>query len=87
MTVNGLLGNIATFILNPIILLGFVIATIYLFYGIVQLIWKSDGSDLEKNKQNVIWGIIGLFVMFSVFGILRFVLGALGITTPGFFGN
>ena len=84
---NELLGSIATLILNPLIILGFVVATIFLFYGIAEMIWKADGSDLEKSKSNVKYGVIGLFVMFSVFGILRLVLATLKIPCEGFFCN
>ena len=86
MTVNVLLGKIATLILNPLIILGFVVATIFLFYGIVQMIWgAADGSDLEKNRKNVMYGVIGLFIMFSVYGILRIVLATFNIDCTGFF--
>lgn len=84
-TVTNLLGKIANLILNPLIILGFTVATIFLFWGIAQLIWKSDGSDLEKNKDNVRYGIIGLFIMFSVYGILRLVLATFGIKCGGLF--
>ena len=83
--VTDLLGKIANLILNPLIILGFVVATTFLFYGIAEMIWKADSSDLEKNRNNVKYGIIGLFVMFSVYGILRLVLGTFGITCSGFF--
>jgi hypothetical protein len=78
--VTDLLGKIATLILNPLIVLGFVIATIYLFYGIAEMIWKSDSSDLDKSRNNVKYGIIGLFVMFSVYGILRIIIATFHIT-------
>lgn len=78
-SVNELLGDIARLILNPLIVLGFTIATIYLFVAIIQLIGKADSGDLEKNKKNVMYGVIGLFVMFAVYGILRIVLETLGI--------
>lgn len=84
-TVTTLLGKIATYILNPLIILGFVVATIFLFYGIAEMIWKADSSDLEKSKDNVKYGIIGLFVMFSVYGILRLALSTFGIECKGFF--
>jgi len=83
--VTDLLGQIATLILNPLIVLGFVIATIYLFYGIVQMIWGADGNDLDKKKTNVMYGVIGLFVMFSVYGILRIVLATFDIPCQLFF--
>lgn len=86
MSITTLLGKIATYIINPVIVLGFVISTIFLFYGIAEMIWKADSSgDLEKTRSNVKWGIIGLFIMFSVYGILHLVLDSLGIPYPGFF--
>lgn len=84
LSVTELLGKIATYILNPLIILGFTVATIFLFYGIAEMIYKAD-SDLEKNRNNVIYGVVGLFIMFSVYGILRLVLATFGITCKGFF--
>lgn len=81
-----LIGKIATYILNPIIILLFVIATIYLFYSIAEMIWGADSSDLEKKRTNVIYAIVGMLVMFSVYGILRLVLNTFGIPVPSFFG-
>lgn len=84
--VKELLGKIAVHIINPIIVLGFVIATIVFFYGIVGLISNSDGAKLEENKKSVFYGVVGLFVMFSVYGILRLVLLTFNIPVPSFFG-
>lgn len=82
MDVKILLGKIAEFIINPIIVLGFVIATIYFFYGIFELIYKADEGK-DEHKKNLIYGIVGLFVMFSVYGILNIVLDTFGITNKG----
>ena len=84
-TVTSLLSKIATYILNPLIVLGFVVATIFLFYGIAEMIWKADSNDLEKNRNNVKYGIIGLFIMFSVYGILNLVINTFGIPCTGIF--
>jgi hypothetical protein len=85
MDIKILLGKIATFILNPVIVLGFVVATIFLFYSIVQLIWGADGNDLPKKKEAVIWGVVGLFIMFSVYGIITVVLRTFNIPCEGLF--
>jgi hypothetical protein len=85
LSITDLLGKIADYILNPLIILGFVIATIFLFYGIAEMIWKADSSDLNKNRNNVKYGVIGLFIMFSVYGILRLVLNTFGIDCGGMF--
>ncbi len=83
-SVTGLLSKIAMLIINPLIVLGFVIATIYLFYGIAEMIWKSDSKD-DTSKNNVKYGVIGLFIMFSVYGILNLVLNTFGIPCGGLF--
>jgi len=83
--ITDLLGKIANLILNPLIILGFVVATIFLFYGIVQMIWGADGGDLDKKKSNVMYGVIGLFIMFSVYGILRVVMATFGFPCTLFF--
>lgn len=85
LSVTDLLGKIATYVLNPLIILGFVIATAFLFYGIAEMIWKADSSDLDKNRKNVMYGVVGLFIMFSVYGILRLTLDTFGISWPSFF--
>ena len=79
MDITGLLEKIANVIINPLITLGFVIAVIVFFWGIVNLINKSDSSDLAKARRNVIFGIVGLVVMFSVYGILNLVLDTFNI--------
>lgn len=84
-SVKDLLGEIAVLIINPVIILGFVVATVYLFYSIAMLIFKADGGDLEQNKKSVMYAVIGLFVMFSVYGILRVVAETFGIDCTFFF--
>lgn len=86
MSASELLGKIALYIINPLITLGFVVAATYFFYGIAELLWKADsGSDLEKNKKNLFYGIIGLLIMFGVYGIMRLILNTLKIDCAGRF--
>lgn len=86
MTIKTLLGKIATLIINPLIILGFVIAAVFLFYGIGEMIWKADNSsELDKSRKNVMYGIIGLFIMFSVYGILKLTLATFNIPCKGYF--
>ncbi len=44
------------------------------FYGVVQYIWGLRQGDATKAKIGnsfMIWGLVGLFVMFSVYGIIK----------------
>ena len=57
--------NIAIPILIALAVLGF-------FWGVTQYILSaSDSTKVEEARKLMIWGIIALFVMVSVWGILR----------------
>ncbi|MFH1472902.1 MAG: hypothetical protein ABIF06_00610 [bacterium] len=87
-TIVPLLGKISQFILNPIIALAFAIAFLLFFYGIFQFI-RSETADSarEEGKRKILYGLIGMFIMFSVYGLIRLILNTFGIdpgTYPGF---
>lgn len=83
MTVPELLGKINTIIINPIIRLVFVVATIVFFWGIVEFI-NSETSDSkrEKGKKKLVYGILGMLIMFGAYGIIRVILNSFGISGP-----
>lgn len=80
------LGNITTLvtqvrrIIDILIPLMFAIALLVFFYGVVRYILAA-GSDegKELGKKTMIGGIIALFVIASVWGIVSFIGSALGI--------
>ena len=87
MTINSLLGKINEFILNPIIILLFVVALLVFFWCLVEFIYKACSEDgRETGKRNMIWGIVGMVVMVSVYGIIRLVLNTFGIPYPDYLG-
>ena len=83
--IRGLLLGILSLmkILVPVV---FSVALLYFFLGVSQFILKDAGNDKtrEEGKKKMLWGIIALFVMVSIYGILQFIGGAVGIkvTTP-----
>ena len=75
-----LLRKIVELIVNPIILLGFVVATAVFFFGVAKFIASSDDdTKREEGKKSIVYGIVGMFIMFSVYGIVNFVLNTFGI--------
>ncbi len=45
------------------------------FYGIVQYVWGIRGGKIEAinaGKEFMMWALLALFVMFSVYGIIKF---------------
>ena len=78
--VKPFLGKINAFILNPLISLVFAVAALVFFYGIFQFI-RSQTSDAkrEEGKRKIFYGLIGMFIMLSAYGIIRLVLNTFGI--------
>jgi hypothetical protein len=58
------------------------LALLAFFWGLVKFINNVSGDTkaITEGKNLMIWGLIALFVMVSVWGILRFVYGELGLS-------
>ena len=77
--VKSFIGKISTEILNPIIAILFSVATLYFLYGIAKYIWNPDNEEArEEGRRGMLYGIIGMFVMVSVFGIMKFLINTTG---------
>ncbi|OHA87982.1 MAG: hypothetical protein A2741_01490 [Candidatus Zambryskibacteria bacterium RIFCSPHIGHO2_01_FULL_43_27] len=82
MSIVPFLKKISTLILNPVLALLFFIAFVIFVYGIVRFIMgASDDKAREEGKRAIGYSLIGMFVMISVYGIMRFVLSTFGIDT------
>ena len=84
MDLSAFLSNVNAYILNPLILLAFAVSTVYFFYGIVKFLAKGSevvDKSREEAQKAILWGLVGMIVMFSVFGLIRFVLDTFGINS------
>jgi len=72
MTLSELLTKITSEILNPIISFLLVLATVIFIWGVIQYVIGSRGDEkaLENGKRIMIWGIAGLTIMASAWGIV-----------------
>lgn len=70
-------------IINPIIQILFVVATIVFVYGVFEFIRGAENPEVRKQgQQHMLWGIIGLAIMVSVFTIVSILLNTIGAETP-----
>lgn len=46
---------------------------IMFFWGLAHFILSSDSTVKENGKNHMIWGVVGLFIIFSVWGIIAFI--------------
>ncbi|TAL49574.1 hypothetical protein EPN83_00305 [Patescibacteria group bacterium] len=72
MTLLNVLFGIALLI-KKLIPLAFVAALLFFFWGIAKFIFKSgDEKAIEEGKRIIKWGLIALFVIAAIGGIISF---------------
>lgn len=81
---NSLLGKVVTNIVNPTIALLFAVALLVFLWGLFEFISHTDDEGgREKGKQNIMWGLVGMAIMVSAFGIIGIILNTFGISGHG----
>lgn len=72
---------------NTLIPLFIAMALLYTIYATVGFIASSeDSKNKEEKKQQIFWGIMGLFVIVSIWGILSIIGNTFNIFAGGTLG-
>jgi hypothetical protein len=78
-SVVTLMKSINKVIINPLILFLFALALVYFLYGVAQYILNSNNEEVrKKSRSHMLYGVIGLFIMVAVFGIMNLILRTVG---------
>lgn len=65
-----------------LIRISFSLAVLFFFWGIAKFILAAgDEKKIDEGKRMMFWGVIALFVMASIGGIISLLQGTLGV--PG----
>ncbi len=83
-SVDSLIANINTYIINPFIAFLFVLATVLFLIGMIRYYIAGEEKDRETGKKHMAWGLVGMFIMISVFGIMRIIVNTFGIDLSEF---
>lgn len=60
------IAKLVSVIVNPLITLLFAAATVLFLWGVFEYIRDGESSDgREKGKTHIIWGLIGMTIMFG----------------------
>ncbi len=79
-SVDNFIRKLNTYIFNPAITFLIILAVAYFIYGIFEYLKGASSDDArEKGQRHMLWGLVGLFIMVSVFFIIRVMLGTIGI--------
>ena len=72
---EALIGRIGDQILNPIAGLLIALGVLMFVYGLIEFIAGADNEDKRNiGKRHMVWGVVGLFIMVSVFGIMWIII-------------
>lgn len=56
-------------------------AILFFFWGMVVFLYNAGDSKLrEEGKQRMLWSVIALFILLSVFGIIQYLSNTFGVT-------
>lgn len=65
-------NNLLSEIVYPAMALVFALALIYFLWGTFKFVKGADSDDARSTgKQHMVWGVIGMAIMASAFGIVE----------------
>lgn len=70
-----IVGNI----LKPVIVLLITLAVLLFIYGVIINIFSEGGQKKETGKMYMLWGIVGLFVIVSMWGLVALLQNTFGL--------
>ena len=74
---NILVGNIINFILGFV---GTIALVLFIYGGFTWMLSAGSPDKVKKGKNIIVWAVIGLFVVFTAYILVRFVIqGVTGI--------
>ncbi len=79
-TLAGFVAGLGDMV-NSIFFLIFALTVLVFFWGLtLQLINPGNAEHKQKAKDIMVWGIIGMVVMLSVFGIVNIIVATVATT-------
>ena len=70
-------------IVDILVQVAFVAAVAFFFWGIAKYIWSVGNDGKEEGKKIMVWGVVGLFVMTCVWGLVYFIRDELQVGGAG----
>lgn len=83
-SLEAIAGCIAAVIINPLIALIFGAGVLVFIWGLVEYLYglnvKGDAKS-DTGKKHMLYGLLGMFIMIAVFGIIRIIAATVGATS------
>jgi hypothetical protein len=91
-TIKQLVYRVSYYVLNPLIKVGFVVALVYFMWGVIEYIFDRNAGSIALKESSgiggkggpgadhIVYGLFGLFIMVSAFGIMQLIKSLTGST-------
>lgn len=74
------MDKFVTLIIDPAILIVFAAGFFLFIWGLVEfLVAINQGGDTGEGKRHMVWGIVGMLIMVSVYGIIALLDNTFGL--------
>lgn len=82
-TLSDILDQVLGF-LNTAAAIVIALAVVYFLYGVTQYIMQAGNEEKRTEARNtMIWGIVAIFVMVSVWGLVNLLQDTFGVQQDG----
>ncbi|HVB19990.1 MAG TPA: hypothetical protein VNF51_01720 [Candidatus Paceibacterota bacterium] len=79
---NTFLGKVITQIVNPLMLLLAAVAFVVFLWGVFAfIVHAADETKRKDGRRAIMWGLVGLVIIFGAYGIINVVLTTFGVPT------
>lgn len=80
-SVDSFVSNATEHIVSPLIELLMTLAFVLFIFGVVQYLVNPESEEKRsQGKQHMLWGIVGLTIMLSFWGILNIAINTFGLS-------
>ncbi len=70
-----LLDKMITLIIDPALRVVFTLGLFLFLWGVVEFLYKlSKGEVSPEGKNHMVWGLVGMLIMVSVYGIIALIV-------------
>lgn len=80
LSIKQLMFRVSYYVINPLIIVGFVLALFYFLWGMIDFLKNRQNAAEKSNqgKDHMMYGIFGMIIMVSAFAIMRFLANTIG---------
>ena len=81
---DSFIVKISIAIINPLLYALFTLAFLLFVWGVFIYFINPDSKEREKGAQHILWGVVGMFIMISAFGIINLIKATINSNPQNF---